>query len=222
MRLTGAAEYDNRDRTYQEVVTTRETTIWGKAAAQPTEKITTSLKLAHAWRDNTTYGTSIWFGYAENPLMRKFNLADRRRNSAEAHVDWAINEKVSLGVSADCRRRRLQQLAGRPHVGAQRAISRVELSVAISEKTHGARLRADPADPLAPERQRGVRRRPTGPAACKDQFDTLGVGIKHTAIENKLDLGADSHVLALAQRHRRSTTRSAHRPSRPRRRRSTA
>ena len=37
-RLTGGAgEYDMRERTYQEVVTTREYTLWGKVAAQPTD-----------------------------------------------------------------------------------------------------------------------------------------------------------------------------------------
>jgi hypothetical protein len=55
----------------------------------------------------------------------------------------------------------------------------------------------------------------------KDKFDTLGAGIKHTAIENKLDLGAD----VMFSRSRSDTTVQATfggRPSRPRRRRSTA
>jgi len=47
MRLTGGVEEDIRERTYQEVVTTRETTLWGKVAGQPTEKLSGWLKLAH-------------------------------------------------------------------------------------------------------------------------------------------------------------------------------
>jgi len=189
LRLTGAAEYDNRDRTYQEVVTTRETTIWAKAAAQPTEKITTSLKLAHAWRDNTTYGTAIWFGYAENPLMRKFNLADRRRNSAEAHLDWAINEKVSLGVSADVADDDYEN----SQVGltsARSANFALELSAAISEKTH-ARGFVQTQQIRSHQNGSQAFAAPDWTGRVKDKFDTLGAGIKHTAIENKLDLGAD-------------------------------
>ena len=39
MRITGGGEFDMRERTYQEVVTTREMTLWGKVAAQPTQKL---------------------------------------------------------------------------------------------------------------------------------------------------------------------------------------
>ncbi len=189
MRVTGAVEVDQRDRSYQEVETTRETTIWGKLAAQPTEKLTTWFKVAHSWRDNSTYGTATWFGYAENPLMRKFNLADRVRNSAEAHADFAISETVSLGLSGD--------IADDDYnhspvglTGSRSANLALELSAAISEKTHARgfvqtqRISSD---------QNGSQSFSVVDwhGYVKDKFDTLGAGIKHAAIPNKLDLGAD-------------------------------
>jgi len=188
MRITGGLEYDQRDRTYQEVVTTREWTIWGKAAAQPMEKLTTWFKLAHSWRDNSTYGTATWF-YVENPLLRKFNLADRNRNSAEVHLDYAVSEKISLGLSADV----ADDDYNNSPVGLTNSRSAnvaLELSAAITEKTHARgfvqtqQIRSDQNGSQA----FGVA---DWKGRVKDKFDTLGAGIKHTAIENKLDLGAD-------------------------------
>ena len=135
-RITGGAEYDMRERTYQEVVTTRETTLWGKVAAQPTDKLTTWLKLAHSWRDNSVYGTSVWFGYAENPLLRKFYLADRRRNSIEGRLDYAISEAITLGFSADYADDDYEDSTV-GLVSARSANVAVELLAAFSERTQG-------------------------------------------------------------------------------------
>jgi MtrB/PioB family decaheme-associated outer membrane protein len=188
MRITGGLELDNRDRTYQEVVTTREWTIWAKAAAQPTEKLTSSLKLAHSWRDNSTYGTATWF-YVENPLLRKYNLADRNRNSAEAHLDFAISEKVSLGLSADV----ADDDYDHSPVGltsARSANLALELSAAISEQVHA---RGFVQTQRIRSHQNGSQSfvAPDWTGNVKDKFDTLGAGVKFAAIPKKLDVGAD-------------------------------
>jgi len=189
LRLTGAVEYDNRDRSYQEVVTTRETTVWGKVAAQPVEKVGTWLKLAHSWRDNTTYGTAIWFGYTENPLMRKFELADRTRNSGEAHLDYAITEKVALGFSADV----ANDDYNNSQIGltsARSANFAVELSAAINEQIQA---RGYVQTQRIRSQQNGSQAfaGPDWTGRVEDKFDTLGGGIKYAAIPNKLDVGAD-------------------------------
>jgi MtrB/PioB family decaheme-associated outer membrane protein len=189
MRLTGGATYDMRERTYQEVVTTRETTLWGKLTAQPTEKLSTWLKLEHSWRNNSVYGTSVWFGYAENPLLRKFNLADRRRNSIEARADYAINETISVGISGDWADDDYSDSA----VGltsARSANLAAELAAAFTERTQGR----------AYFQTQSIRSQQSGSEAfggpdwtgrVKDRFDVLGLGVKHMAIPKKLDIGAD-------------------------------
>jgi len=189
MRLTGGAEYDMRERTYQEVVTTREMTLWGKVAAQPTEKLSTWLKYAYSWRDNSVYGTSYWFGYAENPLLRKFYLADRQRNLIEGRLDYAINEKITVGVSADYADDNYKDSA----VGltsARSANLAIELAALFTERTQG---RAYFQTQSVRSQQSGSEQfaAPDWTASVKDQFDVLGVGVKHIAIPNKLDIGAD-------------------------------
>jgi MtrB/PioB family decaheme-associated outer membrane protein len=152
------------------------------------DKLTASLKLAHSWRDNSTYGTATWF-YAENPLLRKFNLADRDRNAAAAHLDYAINEKISLGLSADV----ADDDYKNSQVGltsARSANFALELSAAISEQTHA---RGFVQTQRIRSQQNGSQAfgAPDWTGRVEDKFDTLGAGIKHAAIPNKLDIGAD-------------------------------
>jgi MtrB/PioB family decaheme-associated outer membrane protein len=191
-RLTGGAEYDMRERTYQEVVTTREMTLWGKFTAQPTEKLSTWLKYAYSWRDNSVYGTSYWFGYPENPLLRKFYLADRKRNMLEGRLDYALNEKISIGVSADY----ADDDYSNSSVGltsARSANIAVELATVFTERTQG---RAYFQTQSVRSQQNGSEAfaAPDWTGRMKDKFDVLGVGVKHVAIPNKLDIGADFTV----------------------------
>jgi MtrB/PioB family decaheme-associated outer membrane protein len=191
MRLSGGAEQDRRNRSYQEVVDTRETTLWGKVTAQPRDKLSVSLKLAHAWRDNSVYGTAFWF-YPENPQLRKFNLADRLRDSAEARLDYTFNEKVSLGVTADFAN---DDYSHSP-VGltsARSANFAAELAVAFNERTRG---RAFVQSQIIRSQQNGSQAfaGPDWSGRVKDTFDVLGVGVKHVAIPEKFDIGADLSI----------------------------
>ena len=191
-RITGGAEYDMRERTYQEVVTTREMTLWGKVTAQPTEKLSTWLKLAHSWRDNSVYGTSVWFNYPENPLLRKFYLADRRRNAIEGRLDYAISETISFGLSADYADDDYEDST----VGltsARNANVALELLAAFTERTQG---RAYFQTQQIRSKQNGSEAfaGPDWTGRQKDKFDVLGIGVKHAAIPNKFDIGADLTV----------------------------
>ena len=190
MRITGGVEYDMRDRTYQEVVTTREWTLWGKVAAQPAEGVATWLRLEHSWRDNSVYGTSIWFGYPENPLLRKFNLADRTRNAVEARVDWTVNAKVSVGFSGELTDDDYNDTSI-GLVSARSANLAAEVAVAFSETTTG---RAWLQTQQIRSKQNGSESfaAPDWTGKVKDKFDILGFGVKHTAPEGKYEIGADA------------------------------
>ncbi|HUP07548.1 MAG TPA: MtrB/PioB family decaheme-associated outer membrane protein [Caldimonas sp.] len=188
LRFSGAAEYEHRSRSYQEVVTTHEWTVWGRAQAQPVEAMAVSLKLAHASRDGSTYGTANWF-YPENPLLRKFNLADRDRDSAELRFDYTFNEKVSLGVTADYADDDYKHSS----VGLTSARSgnvAAELAVAFNESTRG---RAFWQTQQIKSHQNGSQSfaGPDWTGHVKDTFDMLGIGVKHVVKPDKFDIGAD-------------------------------
>ena len=189
IKLSGGAEYDRLDRNYQEVVTSHETTLWGRMGIQATDDVALSLKLALADRDHSTYGVSTWYGYAENPLLRKYNLAARQRQSAEARADIVLGEGVQLGLDADVAIDDYEKsLVGLTY--ARSSGIGLDLSAAVTETV------------LVQGYWRGdwVYSRQAGSAAAaqpdwwaynNDDTTMFGLGLRWAAIEEKLDLGAD-------------------------------
>lgn len=189
IKLSGGAEHDRRDRSYQEAVTTRETTIWGRMAAQVAEDLALSVKLAHGDRDHSTYGVAYWFGYTENPLLRKANLAARTRNSMELRGDFTLGEGVTLGVLGEVAIEDYDETPVGLTYGRSSGLG-ADLSAAITETLMlQAYVRSDWLD----SRQAGSEqaRDPDWYARHEDRADLLGLGLRYAVIEDKLDLGAD-------------------------------
>jgi MtrB/PioB family decaheme-associated outer membrane protein len=189
LRLAGGAEFEQRERNYTEVVTTRETTVWGRVSMQPIPMLGLSLKLAHADRDHSTYGTAVWFGSPENPLLRKYNLAARLHDSAGLRADLTLSDTLSLGLSADY----ANDDYHRSVIGLTEARSRtvgVDMAWAASENT---RLHAFAQGESIRSLQNGSQSvgLPDWSGRSKDRFEVLGLGVKHAAIPDKLDIGAE-------------------------------
>jgi MtrB/PioB family decaheme-associated outer membrane protein len=189
LKLAAGVEQDNKERSYHEAVTTRETTAWARASVNPLERLSLALKVAGADRSHSTYGTAWWFGAPENPLLRKYQLADRQRQSAGLRADFNLNDSVSLGLGADYADDDYDQSV----VGltaARSASLSADLSVAVSDNTRitayaqGERLRS---------RQTGSQTggAPDWTGRTQDQFEVVGLSLQHAAIPDKLDIGAD-------------------------------
>lgn len=192
LKASAGAEYDVRERNYQEAVTTRESTVWGRVALQPRDDLSLGLKLAHAERDHSTYGISVWIDSPQNLLLRKYNLAERQRDTAGLRADFTVNDKVSLGIGVDYS----NDDYGQSTIGLTDGRSLnlgADLSVAISEKT---RLHAFAQGEHVRSRQAGSQTvgAPDWTARTKDRVDLVGVGIKHAVIVDKFDVGADLMV----------------------------
>jgi MtrB/PioB family decaheme-associated outer membrane protein len=189
VKLSVGAEQDNRLRNFHEALTTRETTVWASAGLQPTEDLALALKLTTARREHTRYGTAIWFGTTENPLLRKYNLARRERDTAGARADYTVNDKISVGLSVDYANDAYDEsIVGLR--GARSVNAGLDLSAALGEQTQltvyaqSERIRSD---------QGGSASGPVADwsALNKDRFDMLGLGIKHTLLAGKLEVGAN-------------------------------
>ena len=148
-----------------------------------------SLKLAHADRGNSTYGTSVWFGSTENPLLRKYNLAARKRDSAAVRADFVLGEGLNLGVDADMAIDDYSKSLVGLTWGRNSGVG-ADLSAAITEQVllqvYG---RSDWID----SKQAGSQQvgQPDWFARNEDSSDMLGMGLRYAAIVDKLDLGAD-------------------------------
>lgn len=192
VKTSAGADYDTIDRTLQEVVTTKETTIWGKVGMQARENLSLSLKLAHAGRDNSGYGVATWVNPPENPLLRKFNLADRRRNTAGARVDTTFAEIVNVGLNYDVSaddysRSTIGLLDGRS------AAFGGDVAVAVTDDTQ-VYLFAQSEHISSRQAGSQVFAQPDWSAHNKDVVNVGGLGVKHSALKGKLVLGGDLTV----------------------------
>ncbi len=192
VKLSAGAEQDNRLRNFHEALTTRETSVWARATLQPRDDLSLALKATTARREHTSYGTAIWFGAPENPLLRKYNLARRQRDTAGVRADYTVNDKISVGLTVDYANDAYDQsLVGLR--GARSVNGGLDVSAALSEQTQinlfaqGERIRSHQGSSAG-----GTSA--DWSAQNKDRFDVLGLGIKHTLMAGKLDLSADVSV----------------------------
>ncbi len=186
--LSGGIDWDQRHRNYQEVVQTRETTAWARASTTAVESLALAFNLAYADRSATTQGVAYWFGAAQNPLMRKFNLAPRQRTTAGFRGDWTIAEEVTLGFGADWSNDDYTHT----RIGlteSRTSTLYADLTAAVSDRTQ---VHAYAQGQWSRSRQSGSQAfgSPDWTGRIDDR-DALGVGIKHAAIPNRFDLGAD-------------------------------
>jgi MtrB/PioB family decaheme-associated outer membrane protein len=189
LRTSVGIDQDDRDRTLQEVATTRETTVWGRASAQLLDNLSVVVKAAHAERDNSGYGVASAIDPPQNPLLRKFHLAERKRDTFGGRADAVLAEGVNLGVNMDLayddyHDSELGLLWGRSANGG------ADLSLAVSDDTH---VHAFVQAERARSRQAGsqVSGQRDWSALARDVTEVAGVGIKHMALKGKLELGAD-------------------------------
>lgn len=192
IRATAGFDYDRRDRTRQEVATTQEVTGWMRFAARPASGLSVSLKVLHAQREPDDYGSVSWISPAENPLMRKFNMAARMRDAVQAQADTAVGDNVNLSFSVDYAWDRYNKSS----IGLTSAESITlggDISVALTDDTRvHAYLSADRID----SRQAGAETTTTGwwTARGLDETQVAGLGVRHTALKGKLEIGADLTV----------------------------
>ena len=189
LKTSVGAEHDRRERTLQEVLTTREATVWGRISAQPVDSLSLALKLAHAKRDASDYRSVASIIAPQNPLLRKFNMAKRDRNSGELRADITPAENVNLGVGIELAS---NDFTGSP-IGLTDSRSRTlgaDLSVAISDQTQ---VHAFAHTEQSRSNQAGSElfAAPDWTGRSQDTSNVAGVGIKHSALGGKLEIRAD-------------------------------
>jgi MtrB/PioB family decaheme-associated outer membrane protein len=188
-KVSAGFDHDRHERTRQEVNTTRENTVWGKISKRARENVDLSVKFAHAERNNSPYKTAPDVDPPQNPLLRKYNLADRTRNSAEFHASVIPHERVNLGFAVDFARddysRSQLGLTDAQELGLN-ADASVLLTDQISLHLFVGRERIR-------SKQAGSQSGSVADwfARNDDTVTSAGIGVAHQLIEDKLDVGAD-------------------------------
>ncbi|EDP99303.1 MtrB/PioB family decaheme-associated outer membrane protein [Shewanella benthica] len=96
MRLEAGYDYRQDDRSYQDRETTNEHTLWSKFRLSQFENWDMWIKGSYGERDGSEYQASEWTSNESNDLLRKYNLADRKRTMVEARVTHSPTEALTI------------------------------------------------------------------------------------------------------------------------------
>jgi len=189
LRASVGADHERFSRTFQEVERTRENTIWGRAKARALDSLELTFKLAHGERRHDGYQAPAGVTPPENALLRKYNMANRDRDSAGLRADLAATERISIGLGADTSKDNYYDSP----IGlreAQRASLSGDVSFMLSEETS---LNAFASRETIHSEQAGSQSfsAPDWTAENHDTADVLGIGVRQVVLKDRLDFGAD-------------------------------
>ena len=192
-RLSGGYEHEKINRTFSEVEETKEDRLKLKLRLRPTNDVQLVLKLGLADREGSGYVSNS----DDNPLLRKYNIADRDQESLVMNMSWQPHERVSLGVTAQY----MDEEYGDTVIGlsqSNQSTFTLDSSVLLKKDLTGylfyshENITSDQAGSID-----GIADAPPPDwlpnwyADYDDTIDSIGLGIKQKNIRNKLDLGID-------------------------------
>jgi MtrB/PioB family decaheme-associated outer membrane protein len=100
-KITGGIEYGLFNRTYQEVEKTTKTSLWAKYAKNLSSDINYSLKLEGANRKANNYRVLSELNPAENPQLRKYNLADKDELKAAFNINLLASQNLFMNINIE-------------------------------------------------------------------------------------------------------------------------
>ena len=201
--LSGGFDYDQMNRTYQQVEETKDKTLWAKLKLHPLETLEGTLKYSYSTRDASTYvplaSQNILlenpvFPESVNPLMQAFELADRNRNKLGLDVAYNPRENLSLNLNVEYNKDDYPNMV----LGLTQAKGFTftpGLTYTFSERLSASAYYT--YDKLSSD-QTGREWIPLPPVGTtwmesdSNLTQTLGLNVNWKAIPEKLDLGADA------------------------------
>ena len=188
-RASAGFDQERRTRTFQEVATTNEDIFWGKITTRAAETVDLTLKLAHGERRGSAYQPVPGIVPAENPLLRKYYMANRDRDSAALRIDIAATDTINVGFGAESSNDNYSDTSIGLTSGRDQGLN-ADVSWVVTEQTT-LHLFANRQEIESKQSGSQTFSTPNWSGENKDTIDTLGIGVKHVAIKDKLDLGAD-------------------------------
>lgn len=189
LKTSVGAEYDARQRSLQEAGTTREATVWGRIAAQPLANLSVALKGSHAERKVSDYLSVAAITPAQNPLLRKYNMADRKRDSAGLRADLTAAKNLNVGLSVDVSYDDFNH-STIGLIDARSVSVGGDVSAALDDETQ-VNLYAQLERIRSRQAGSQLFAQPDWTGHNQDAVKLVGVGLKHSALKGKLELGAD-------------------------------
>ena len=189
LRAAAGLDQDWRKYTFQQFRKTDETAAWAKANWRALENLDLSLKLAGSERRNSGYQAVDPVVPPENPLLRIYSLANRSRETVAVRADLAATEAIQVGLGINTSKDRYRDTSIGLTNGREYSLNG-DVSAMLTEQT-SVNLFANHQVIRSSQAGSQAFANPDWSAENRDTVDVLGVGLKHGAIKNKLDLGAD-------------------------------
>ena len=193
MNLSGGAQLATVERTYQSVDSSQENTLWAKIKDRLSSSFEYSVKAEYSDRSIDSYSPVNELVPAENPLMRKYNLADRTGQKLAFNLAYNASENLFFNFSAD--------MAGYDYDGSQIGLKESdELTLGIDAQyvySEDLSFNAFVTNTSIESVQAGSQSfsTPDWTATTDDNFTTVGLGFDYQLIEDKLKVGMNySHA----------------------------
>ena len=188
LRINAGFKQDTLARTYQSVEETEEDTVWGDVGFTPWAWLDARVRYEDSTRTPYGFVDVDYYERPENPLMRKFNLAERDRNRLTAELDIMPLDALSVTLSYYT----TDDEYGASVLGLQDSEEQsfnLDASYALGEETT---LYAFYADQTIDARMAGAESNTAAPwtARTEDAFETWGVGVSGR-ISDRLTYGVD-------------------------------
>lgn len=183
------AERERFRRPLQEIDKTTEDTFWGRLRFKPRDNLGLMLKLSHAERDGSapTLVTEVF--PPQNPLMTKYNMADRDRDLVGASVSYMPHQRITLELGASyASDDYTDSVLGLRDSRTVSYTADASFLAAENMNFHVFAAREEYDSSQAGSRTFST---PDWFADNEDVIDTAGIGVVFTALANKLETGLD-------------------------------
>jgi len=188
-KLSAGFDYDIYNRTFQEVDKTRENSVWAKLKFHPHDMIETTLNYSQANREVSNFNPDNEVSPPENPLMRKFNMADREREQIGVYFSITPIDILSVGLNADYS---FDDYSNSLVGLTDSKEASYTLDVSFMPR-NDVNIYAFFSRENLKSKQTGSQSYSSADWLVKnnDRINTAGIGIKLAVLENKLDIGLD-------------------------------
>jgi MtrB/PioB family decaheme-associated outer membrane protein len=188
-RLGVGYDMDERERTFQEVDETDEDTLWGSIRVRNVDNLFLEFRIASSQREASNSEVVAEIDPPQNPLMTKYNLADRDRKSISMQATFLPHPDYTIGISLDHALDDYDDSEIGLTDSRDDSIN-IDFVTILSETTV---LNAYIGRQQISSSQAGSQTfsEPDWFADIDDRFDLFGIGISHALMEGRLNIGAD-------------------------------
>ncbi len=94
-------EHERYERTRQERDETTTNRVWAQVRMHAFDGMDANIKGYIEDRDGDSYNAITYVASPQNPLMRKYNLADRQRNGFKAQMSAYVGDRLNIGAEME-------------------------------------------------------------------------------------------------------------------------